>query len=106
VSSLIFKEQATSIIGVVAISATMSLLSLRPGATHWQILYLVEEVAILAISTLHKNKPIQIISAICVILAIMYYSREIPFVWLILLGFALIALVIHKLLKKDGNSQN
>lgn len=100
-SSYLFKERATRIVAVCLISALMGM-TVVAASSGWQLLYLVEEVIIFAISgAVVKDKAIQIISGIFVVLAIMRFTAGYLFIWLILLGFGLIGLVIHKLLKKE-----
>jgi len=61
--------------------------------------FMIEQAILLVIGALTNVKWAWIWGACGVAAAVLYFLRDLTFLWLILLGFALIGIVIWRLLK-------
>ena len=67
----------------------------------YQMLFIVEQAIIVVVGGLMRLRWVWIWGAIGVAVAILWMIRDVWYLYLILLGFALIAIVVWQLLKKD-----
>lgn len=85
------------------ITVTVGLLALAQGGVY-QILFLIEHVILLAVGALLRKQWAVWWGIAATVAAIFYFIKEYTYLWLGLLGLALIALVVWRL-NKIGKSQ-
>lgn len=99
------------LIGIIIISVAMYFLALGASNSYnmgWQLVFLLEEILLLVVGVLRRWKWMWITGAVGTVFAVMGFTRGVAYVWFILIGIGLIALVIYKLAKKNKieNSKN
>ena len=90
-------------LGILTFAVGVKALESEAGASGlgYQMLFIVEQAVIVVIGGLMRLRWVWIWGAIGVAVAILWMIRDVWYIYLILLGFALISIVVWQLLKKD-----
>ena len=108
IASLIWEKNAPKIrllVGNILLLMTVGTVAMSPTAEWAMYLFILEAVVTLAYGLALRFKPIWIAGAVAVFLAVLWFTKDLPFVFPVLLGLAVIATVVVVLLKKDSGGK-
>ena len=104
-SSLLWEERnsrSRMLFGNIILLSVVGIVALVDAKVPWAMfLFLIEAVATLAYGLALKLKPIWMLGAGSVFLAVLWFTKDLPFVFPVILGLGIIAVVIIALLRRN-----
>jgi hypothetical protein len=97
--------KARIIVGMSLVTGAVGIKALSSGYASegltWQMAFIVEQAVILVVGVLAKQKWAWMWGACGVGVAVLFFIRDLVYLWLILLGLALVGVVIWRLLRQE-----
>ena len=98
-------QYVRQMLGVLTISLSFGGVALTTTVVGWSIVFLITETIFLIIGVINKWKWMWIIGMVGDILAVLWFTRELSYIWFIFIGIALFVIVIRQLYKNTKKDQ-